>query len=159
MIVAILILLLVPPNLLGFLGSVAPLPTTFSLPLSDKLQYRIGQGSRLVTQRVVRRKCDCSRVYFGDCPLMPCPLPRPCCWLQLCWGEQQHPGTSPRRGRKSLEIPSAKEQTCYIISTREMLLFLLFRADENFQTKLNKKKKPTHKPPNFGIPFIFTQMS
>lgn len=38
-IVAVLILLLVPPNLLGFLVSVASLPTAFSLPVSDKLLY------------------------------------------------------------------------------------------------------------------------
>lgn len=56
MIVVVSIPLLVPPNLLGFSGSVAALPIAFSLSLSDKLQYslpwlrkirldRIGQGS------------------------------------------------------------------------------------------------------------------
>lgn len=68
MMVAVLILLLIPPNFLGVLGSVTFLPSTFSLLLLHKLQYslpwirkiglgRIGQGSQLVTYRAMKRKC------------------------------------------------------------------------------------------------------
>lgn len=88
--------------------------------------------------------------YFGDSPLVPCPLPRPCHRLRLCRGDRQCRGAGPHGGRKSLEIPSAKANTlfCFNLGNASyvgvfflFLLYFLFRAEENLQIQV---KKPKH---------------